>query len=65
MTYKDILKVIPTIQAASLVSRNIPKRDGSGKGKRLNKGRGCNKLIGQGMENIVGIELIKSQSDLI
>jgi len=71
MNYKNIARLIPTIQSASLLKENlkgIPKKDGSGKGERLNKGRGgCefNKVVGLGMKNMIGIELIKTESNLI
>jgi hypothetical protein len=75
MALKTIANLIPTMSAVALASDNIntvkkgtPLRDGSGKGKRLNKGRGgCEfpRVVGQGMRNIVGISLIKTQSDLI
>jgi len=70
MSYKNILNLVPTMQSISLVKENInkPKKDGSGKGVRANKGRaGCKetKLVGQGVKNIFGIELIKLQSNLI
>jgi len=73
MTYKNILKIIPTLQALQLNSENVkaikvPKKDGSGKGIRANKGRaGCSskELVGLGMKNIVGIEVIKLESDLL
>jgi hypothetical protein len=73
MTYKEIAKLIPTIQATHLVSENLksskfPKKDGSGKGIRANRGRaGCEKteIVGLGMKNIVGVNLIKINADLI
>ena len=73
MSYKNIARIIPTIQSINLVNENLktmkkPKKDSSGKGIRANKGRsGCKdtELIGLGMKNIVGVNLIKLQSDLI
>jgi len=71
MNYKTIAGIIPTIQSANLVNENlkgIPKKDGSGKGARLNKGRGgCDtqSIIGRGMKNIVGTSMIKINADLI
>jgi len=73
MPYKNILRLIPTIQAAQLAKANVdvaksPKLDGSGKGIRANKGRaGCSttEMVGLGMKNIVGIEVIKLESGLI
>ena len=73
MTLKNIANLIPTVQAASLLNENLkaaktPKKDGSGKGIRANRGRmGCDttELIGLGTKNIIGISLIKAESDLI
>jgi len=73
MSYKNIAKLIPTIQSINLVNENLktmkkPKKDGSGKGIRANRGRsGCKdtELIGLGMKNIIGIELIKAQAGLV
>ncbi len=73
MSYTAILKMIPTMQSLALVSENIktakiPKKDGSGKGIRANKGRaGCSEteLIGLGMKNIVGTSMIKINAGLI
>ena len=73
MPYKNILRLIPTIQAAQLAKANVdvakkPKFDGSGKGVRANRGRaGCSstEMVGLGMKNIVGIEVIKLESGLI
>ena len=73
MSYKNIAKLIPTIQSINLVNENLktmkkPKKDSSGKGIRANKGRsGCKdtELIGLGMKNIIGIELIKAQAGLV
>ena len=62
------------MHSVALVSENIrvakrkPKKDGSGKGVRANRGRGgCfdTELIGLGMKNIVGTSLIKMESGLI
>ena len=71
MTVKDIANLIPTMSAAALAADNlkgIPKRDGSGKGKRLNKGRGgceIKEVVGKGMKNIVGLSLIRAQAGLV
>jgi len=73
MVYKEILRLVPTMQSISLAKSNLktmnkPKHDSSGKGIRANRGRaGCEetKLVGQGVKNIFGIELIKLQSNLI
>jgi len=73
MPYKNILRLIPTIQAAQLASENVkaikvPKKDASGKGMRANRGKaGCSstEMVGLGMKNIVGIEVIKLESGLI
>jgi len=70
MTYKSIMNIIPTVQAASLATAlsKIPKKDGSGKGVRANRGRsGCDttEMIGLGTKGIVGTSLIKVNADLI
>jgi len=73
MSYKAIANMIPTMQSLALVSENIktskiPKKDGSGKGIRANRGRsGCSEteLIGLGMKNIVGTNMIKLNAGLI
>ena len=73
MSYKAIANMIPTMQSLALVSENIktvkmPKKDGSGKGIRANRGRsGCSEteLIGLGMKNIVGTNMIKLNANLI
>lgn len=57
MSYKEIAKLIPTIQAASLISENL---------KEVKKKKQSTKsMIGLGMKNIVGISLIKVNADLI
>jgi len=73
MSYKNIIGLVPTMQSINLVSENIstlkkPKKDGSGQGIRANRGRGgCSttELVGLGMKNIVGTNLIKIESGLI
>lgn len=46
MAYTDILRIVPTVQAINLASRNLPKK------KKKN-------LVKQGVENVVGTVLIK------
>ena len=75
MSYTDIANIIPTVQASTLAVENmkgIPKMDGSGKGRRLNKGRGgckplkeTGKLVKMGVKNIVGVNLIKATAQSI
>jgi len=68
MSAKAILNLIPLMRSTALLKENIPKLDSSGKGIRANKGRaGCKKtkLVGQGVRNIVGINLIKLEADII
>ena len=51
-----------------MTQRNKPKKDGSGRGIRANRGRmGCDttEIIGLGMKNIVGTSLIKAEAGLI
>lgn len=50
MTYKELLKIVPTLQSASLLKENTKKKP---------------KLVKQGIKNIFGIELIKLESNLI
>lgn len=52
MSYKDIIKIVPTLQATSLLKENakIKKKP---------------KLVKKGVQSIVGIELIKLQSGLV
>jgi len=57
MSYKTIAGMIPTIQAASLVSHNLKDV------KKKKKTSGD--MIGMGMKNIVGISLIKAEADII
>ena len=56
MSYKTIAGLIPTIQATSLVNENI---------KSTKKKSGTKDILGLGMKNIVGINVIKLESDLI
>ena len=53
--FKGLLNVVPTIQAASLVSEGVNL---SKKKKRLS-------LLGYGTKVIIGTSLIKAESDLI
>ena len=57
MTIKNILGLVPTIQAAALVGENLKVA------KKKDKSMGD--MIGLGMKNIVGTSLIKTESDLI
>jgi len=57
MTTKQIMSLIPTIQAAALASENVKVA----KKKKVKTGD----LIGLGAKNIVGIEFIKLESGLI
>ena len=56
MSYKTIAALIPTIQAATLVNENV---------KASKKKSGTKDMIGLGMKNIIGISVIKLESDLI
>ena len=57
MPYKTIARLIPTIQAASLVGHNI---------KVATKKKTTTKdILGLGMTNIVGVSLIQAESQLI
>lgn len=57
MAIKQILSLIPTIQAAALVGENVKVAE-----KKDIKSKD---LIGLGAKNIVGIEFIKLESGLI
>ena len=57
MTAKSIMSLIPTIQAAALVGENVRVA----KKKKVDS----KDLIGLGVKNIVGIEVIKLESGLI
>ena len=57
MTTKSILGLIPTIQAAALAGENVRVA----KKKKVD----TKDLVGLGVKNIVGIEVIKLESSLI
>lgn len=57
MSYKEILKIVPTISSAALVSENYKVL------KKKKKKTGD--LFGLGIKNIVGTSLIQSQAQLI
>ena len=57
MTTKQIMSLIPTIQAAALASENVKVAK-----KKEVKSKD---LIGLGVKNVVGIEFIKLESSLI
>jgi hypothetical protein len=59
MPYKNIARLIPTIQAANLVKENLKAID-----TKKEKG-GTKKIVDLGMKNIVGLSLIKLNADLI
>lgn len=52
MSYKDILNIAPTLQAASLVSN-------------LSKKKKKKSILGDATDIFVGVPLIKAESDLI
>jgi hypothetical protein len=57
MTYKNIMRVIPIVQAASLVGENM---------KVLNKKKVKTKdVVNMGMKNIIGVSLIQAESQFI
>jgi len=56
MSVKDIANLIPTIQSIQLVDENL---------KTVKKKAKTEDLVKTGVKNIVGINLIKIQSDLI
>jgi hypothetical protein len=51
---KDILKIIPTIQASQILNENIKES----KKKKP-------KLLKTGVKNIIGIEMVKMNADFI
>ena len=57
MTYTSILKIVPTLQAASLVKHNVNIAQ--------KKNLKTKDMIDLGVTNIVGTNLIKIESDLI
>ena len=56
MTYQNIMKLIPTIQAAGLVGHNL---------KVVKKKPTAKDMIGLGVTNIVGVSLIKTTADIV
>ena len=57
MTYKDIARLVPTIQAASLVGHNM---------KIASKKKIDTKdMMNMGMTNVIGISMLKINADLI
>lgn len=57
MALKDIMNIVPMVQSASLVNENA---------KFLNKKKVKTKdIVKLGMKNIVGVNLIKAESDII
>ena len=57
MAYKDILKIVPTLQAASLAKHNADVA--------MKKDKKPGDIVGLGVTNIVGANIIKVESDLI
>ena len=57
MTYTSILKIVPTLQAASLVKHNVNIAQ--------KKNLKTKDMIDLGVTNIVGTNLIKIESDFI
>lgn len=56
MSYQDIAKLIPTVQAASLVGDNV---------KSMNKKHSTKDMVGLGVKNVVGTEMLKINAQLI
>ena len=56
MTYQSIMAIIPTIHAAQLAKMNVDA---------MKKTSSTKDLIGLGAKNIIGVNLIKIESDLI
>ena len=57
MTYQDIAKLIPTIQAAGLVGHNL---------KAVSKKKKTTKdMLDLGMTNVIGTSMLKINADLI
>jgi hypothetical protein len=57
MTAKDIMKIVPTVQAVSLVNANLKQL----KKKKQTTGD----MLNMGMGNVIGTSMIKINSDLI
>lgn len=58
MSYKDILKIIPTIHSASLVNSNL-------KDIKKKKKFKTDDTLHSATKNIIGISLIKTESNFI
>lgn len=57
MTIKNILNLVPTIQSAALLNENV---------RVVSKKKVNSKdIVSLGMKNIIGISLIKAESDFI
>jgi hypothetical protein len=57
MDYKTLLKIVPTIQAASLANANAKFA--------MKKKKSSKDLVNVGVGNIVGAALIKEQADFL
>jgi len=57
MTIKNIMNLVPTMQAVALVKENVK----TAKKKKVK----IKDLVGLGTKNIIGIEFIKIESNLI
>jgi hypothetical protein len=57
MSYKDIARIIPSIQSVQLVRHNLKKV----KKKKVD----TKDILELGIGNIVGVSLIKTEADLI
>jgi hypothetical protein len=55
MTYKDLIKLVPTLQATALLSNNV---------SYLKKKKKKGKLINQGVDNLINLPLIQATSDM-
>ena len=66
-TTTSILGIVPGLQATALVgyNLNLPKRDGSGRGIRANRGRGGCPIVKTGVTNFLGIGLIGATATMI
>ena len=58
MTYQDIAKLIPTIQAAGLVGHNL-------KAVSKKKKTSTKDMFDLGMTNVIGTSMLKINADLI
>ena len=65
MTAKNILKIVPGLQATSILARNIPKNFKMKPLKKIEMKKSTKNIIKIGALSLIGIALIKPTSKLI